>query len=225
MGADSYNSFMNGEEDGGQVFDADVALKAVRDEVDQLDLISRSGRPAPASAETPDALADTLTPSTADTLMPMEVGADDERPRGDDPTETIDDPRIPPDQAFFKIGEVADIVGVKPYVLRYWENEFPWVRPEKTSSRQRRYRRQDVAVLLQIRRLRYDEQLTVARARELIRDSRRRDAPPGLPTSLQPGAAPMTAPPAPTGIDPDALGDELEQMRGILVGLLEAARD
>jgi DNA-binding transcriptional MerR regulator len=93
----------------------------------------------------------------------------------DDPRyETDEDPRIPPGSSFFKIGEVAKLVGVKPYVLRFWEGEFPWVRPEKTSAKQRRYRRQDVAALLQIRRLRYDAQLTIARTRELIKDDKKR---------------------------------------------------
>ena len=73
---------------------------------------------------------------------------------------------------YYRIGEVSQITGVKPYVLRYWESEFSWIRPEKTSSKQRRYRRQDVALLLQIKRLRYDEQLTIARTRQFIRDSR-----------------------------------------------------
>src|SRR5262245_43667638 len=69
----------------------------------------------------------------------------------DDPRyETPEDPRIPGERMFFKIGEVAELTGIKPYVLRYWEVEFPWIKPEKTSSRQRRYRRQDIALLLKI---------------------------------------------------------------------------
>lgn len=89
--------------------------------------------------------------------------------------ETIDDPRIPADQMYFKIGEVARITGIKAYVLRYWEAEFPWIRPEKTSSKQRRYRRQDIALLLQIARLRYEEQLTIDQARQVIREDRKQE--------------------------------------------------
>jgi DNA-binding transcriptional MerR regulator len=84
-----------------------------------------------------------------------------------------EDAQIPEGQSYFKIGEVARIVGVKPYVLRYWEREFPWIRPEKTSSKQRRYRRQDVVLLLLIRKLRHDEQLTIAKTREIIQDMRK----------------------------------------------------
>ena len=87
----------------------------------------------------------------------------------DDPRfETLDDPRIPGGQMSFRIGEVARIVGVKPHVLRFWENEFDWVEPEKTRTNQRRYRRGDVVRLLQIRRLRHDAKLTVAQTRASI---------------------------------------------------------
>ena len=97
--------------------------------------------------------------------------------------ETAQDPRIPDGPSHFKIGAVARIVGVKPYVLRYWESAFPWVEPDKTDSGQRRYRREDVAVLLQIRRLLHDEKLTVARTKKLLEDSRRTGRPLHLPGS------------------------------------------
>lgn len=93
----------------------------------------------------------------------------------DERFETPDDPRIPPGSVFFKIGEVAKILEVKPHVLRYWEAEFPGIRPEKTRSKQRRYRRQDIALLLQIKRLRYEDQLTIARARSELRGGRSGD--------------------------------------------------
>ncbi|MEM7678185.1 MAG: MerR family transcriptional regulator, partial [Myxococcota bacterium] len=78
------------------------------------------------------------------------------------------DPRIPADQAFFKVGEVARIIGVEPHVLRYWEQHLPQVRPKKTASGQRRYKRKDVAVLLTVRRLRYEQHLTIAATRRQI---------------------------------------------------------
>ena len=58
-----------------------------------------------------------------------------------------------PDKQYFKIGEVAEIAGVEPYVLRYWETEFKSIRPEKTRSNQRLYRRRDVETVLQIKKL------------------------------------------------------------------------
>jgi DNA-binding transcriptional MerR regulator len=74
-----------------------------------------------------------------------------------------------PQKLYFKIGEVAKLVGVKPYVLRYWETEFSVVRPEKTRSRHRLYRRKDVETLLEIRRLLHDERYTIAGAKRRLR--------------------------------------------------------
>ena len=73
-----------------------------------------------------------------------------------------------PDKVYFKIGEVAEIIGVEPYVLRYWESEFPQIKPVRASSKQRLYRRQDLETLLDIKRLLYVEQFTIAGARKRI---------------------------------------------------------
>ena len=74
-----------------------------------------------------------------------------------------------PDRLYFKIGEVAKLVGVKPYVLRYWETEFSVVRPGKTRSKHRLYRRKDVETLLEIRRLLYNERYTIEGAKRRLR--------------------------------------------------------
>ena len=74
-----------------------------------------------------------------------------------------------PDKLYFKIGEVARIVGVKPYVLRYWETEFSVVRPGKTRSRHRLYRRRDVEALLEIKRLLHNERYTIAGAKRRLK--------------------------------------------------------
>jgi DNA-binding transcriptional MerR regulator len=78
-----------------------------------------------------------------------------------------------PDRLYFKIGEVAKLVGVKPYVLRYWETEFNILRPGKTRSRHRLYRRKDVETLLEIRRLLYTERYTIEGARRRLRENGR----------------------------------------------------
>jgi DNA-binding transcriptional MerR regulator len=78
-----------------------------------------------------------------------------------------------PDKLYFKIGEVAKLVGVKPYVLRYWETEFSIVRPGKTRSKHRLYRRKDVETLLEIRRLLYAERYTIEGAKRRLRESGR----------------------------------------------------
>jgi DNA-binding transcriptional MerR regulator len=76
-----------------------------------------------------------------------------------------------PDKLYFKIGEVARLVGVKPYVLRYWETEFSILRPGKTRSKHRLYRRKDVETLLEIRRLLYAERYTIEGAKRRLRDA------------------------------------------------------
>ncbi len=78
-------------------------------------------------------------------------------------------PEIPQKQ-FFKIGEVAEIAGVEPYVLRYWESEFKTIRPEKTRSNQRMYRRRDVEAVLQIKRLLYHEGYRIEGAKRRLRE-------------------------------------------------------
>jgi len=75
-----------------------------------------------------------------------------------------------PDKLYFKIGEVAKLVGVKPYVLRYWETEFSVLRPGKTRASHRLYRRKDVEVLLEIRRLLYTERYTIEGAKRRLRE-------------------------------------------------------
>ena len=73
-----------------------------------------------------------------------------------------------PDKLFFKIGEVADITGTKPHVLRYWESEFKVLKPVKNTSGQRVYRRKDVEQVLEIKRLLYEEGYTIAGAKKKL---------------------------------------------------------
>ncbi len=78
-----------------------------------------------------------------------------------------------PDKNYFRIGEVSEILGVEPYVVRYWESEFKSVRPARTRSDQRLYRRKDVEQLLTIRDLLYEELFTIAGARKRLADINR----------------------------------------------------
>jgi DNA-binding transcriptional MerR regulator len=80
-----------------------------------------------------------------------------------------------PDKLYFKIGEVADLVGVKPYVLRYWESEFSILKPTKTKSKHRLYRRKDVETLLQIKQLLHNERFTIEGARKRIKSLPKED--------------------------------------------------
>ena len=80
------------------------------------------------------------------------------------------DPNAIPDKPYFKIGEAARLCAVKPFVLRYWETEFRSLKPQKTRSRQRLYRRSDVEHLLRIRHLLYEERFTIQGARARLRE-------------------------------------------------------
>ena len=79
----------------------------------------------------------------------------------------VEKPKIP-DKLFFKIGEVASIADTKPHVLRYWETEFGILRPVKNVSGQRVYRRRDVEVVLEIKRLLHQERFTIAGAKKRL---------------------------------------------------------
>lgn len=74
---------------------------------------------------------------------------------------------------YFRIGDVAEIVGVKPHVLRYWETEFPMVHPAKSGAGQRVYRRPDVEALLLVKHLLYKERYSIEGARRRIRELKR----------------------------------------------------
>ena len=77
-----------------------------------------------------------------------------------------------PDKQYFRIGEVAEIAEVEPYVLRFWETEFGSLKPKKTRSNQRMYSRKDVEQVLRIRDLLYEEGFTISGARRQLRDPR-----------------------------------------------------
>lgn len=89
-----------------------------------------------------------------------------------------------PDKLYFRIGEVAKIVGVKPYVLRYWETEFAVLKPGKTPSRHRLYRRRDVETLLEIKHLLYEEGFTIAGAKKKLKESEKDFSVPAATTPL-----------------------------------------
>jgi len=73
-----------------------------------------------------------------------------------------------PDKEYFRIGEVSRILGVDPYVVRYWESEFKSIKPMRTKSDQRLYRRKDVQELLIIKNLLYAERFTISGAKKQL---------------------------------------------------------
>ena len=85
-----------------------------------------------------------------------------------------------PDKLYFRIGEVSRLAGIKPYVLRFWETEFPSLGPKKSGKGHRLYRRKDVELVLEIKRLLYEKRYTIEGARKFL-DTRTRDAVPRSP--------------------------------------------
>ena len=73
-----------------------------------------------------------------------------------------------PDKLYFRIGEVARLCSLPSYVLRFWESEFPQLKPNKSGTGQRLYRKRDVEMVLRIKRLLYDEGYTIAGARHVF---------------------------------------------------------
>jgi len=78
-----------------------------------------------------------------------------------------------PDKMYFRIGETAELLNVKPYVLRYWETEFPDIKPVKSQSNQRLYKRRDVEMLMMIKHLLYEEKFTINGARDHLKKQMR----------------------------------------------------
>src|ERR1700733_6438839 len=73
-----------------------------------------------------------------------------------------------PDKLYFRIGEVSRLAGIKPYVLRFWETEFSSLGPKKSGKGHRLYRRKDVELVLEIKRLLYDKRYTIEGARKFL---------------------------------------------------------
>ncbi len=84
-----------------------------------------------------------------------------------EPSSNIELPAIP-GKRYFTIGEVSDLCGVKPHVLRYWEQEFPQLKPLKRRGNRRYYQRQDVILIRQIRSLLYEHGFTIGGARQRL---------------------------------------------------------
>lgn len=121
-----------------------------------------------------------------------------------------------PEKLYFKIGEVARIAGVKPYVLRYWETEFKVLDPVKSRSGQRMYRRRDVDLVLKIKELLYNQRFTIEGARQKIIDFASRDLAPSEKSVEKKATSDTKTPKA-----PEEMREILLEMRQEVVELLE----
>jgi DNA-binding transcriptional MerR regulator len=82
---------------------------------------------------------------------------------------------VVPDKLFFRIGEVAKLCSLPAYVLRFWETEFPQLKPNKSNTGQRLYRRKDVENIIHVKKLLYEEGYTIQGARQFIKSESKRD--------------------------------------------------
>jgi DNA-binding transcriptional MerR regulator len=73
-----------------------------------------------------------------------------------------------PDKLFYRIGDVSEITGIKPHILRYWEAEFSALRPRKNRAGQRIYKRRDVELVLEIKKLLYEQRYTISGAKKFL---------------------------------------------------------
>ncbi|MCX7012921.1 MAG: MerR family transcriptional regulator [Candidatus Sumerlaeota bacterium] len=125
---------------------------------------------------------------------------------------------------FYRINEVSRITDLKPYVLRYWETEFPQLAPEKDENDQRRYRQRDIDLILLIKKLLYEEKFTIAGAKQRIAS----EAASASATGKRPRQAKAPAPAserAPIAVirpvrAPSGILEELTAIRGELIDLL-----
>jgi DNA-binding transcriptional MerR regulator len=134
---------------------------------------------------------------------------------------TLLSPAEIPNKLYFKIGEVARLTGVKPYVLRYWETEFSGLGPKKSGTNQRQYRRKDVELVLEIKRLLYEKRFTIEGARKHLGQKGK-----GVPAAPAPSVSPAAQGALfSLGPDPNSISKEkLEPIRRELRAILELLR-
>ena len=129
-----------------------------------------------------------------------------------------------PDRLYFKIGDVARLCAVEPYVLRFWETQFPQLKPNKSGTGQRLYRRREVELALEIKRLVHGEGYTISGARHALDSAHRRARPAAVPSKLAPEEGIIPNPTKPAH-KPEAVVAAMGQIRAELreiVSLLSA---
>lgn len=133
-----------------------------------------------------------------------------------------------PLKLYYRIGEVADIVGVETHVLRYWESEFPTIRPQKSPKGQRVYSRRDLEKLIRVKELLYSEGYTVQGARKRLRElSKEPESKIGIDARERTEAIPRTTPePIPSvSVSPLESFQSQNQVRTALEALRRSIQD
>jgi DNA-binding transcriptional MerR regulator len=138
---------------------------------------------------------------------------------------------------YYKIGEACKVLGIQPYVLRYWETEFPALTPSKSRSGQRVYSEKELEVIRRIKELLYEEGYTIAGAKKKLEGElaagtlgeAKEAASEELPATPAPPPAPRRKPAAPAGAEPRALdrgdGERLQRLSSGIEEALQEARE
>ena len=116
-----------------------------------------------------------------------------------------------PDKLFYKLNEVCQYTDTQPYVLRFWESEFPQLAPEKHKNGQRVYRRQDIDLILKIKKLLYEEEYTIAGARKKLQNELRESSRLKIVPN-EPVREPLLQPLAPLAAED--FDDEIDELEG-----------
>jgi DNA-binding transcriptional MerR regulator len=117
-----------------------------------------------------------------------------------------------PDKLYFRIGEVAQIAGVEPYVLRFWETEFPQLAPKKSGTGHRLYRRKEVELILELKRLLYEKRFTIEGARLWLEQNKKK----GVARPIAPQPPPQVQPSLFQEARPDAVAEIRKGLAEIL---------
>src|ERR1700728_615929 len=123
-----------------------------------------------------------------------------------------------PDKLYFRIGDVARLAGIKPYVLRFWETEFPSLGPRKSGTGHRLYRRKDVELVLEIKRLLYEQRFTIEGARKFL------EARPKAESARPAGKPARTNPAKPAKTQGNLFDDSAAMVETVRKELLEILR-
>jgi len=135
-----------------------------------------------------------------------------------------------PDKLYFKIGEVAKLANLKTHVLRYWETEFPTIRPEKSKTNQRVYKRKDVETIFLIKKLLYEDKYTIEGARIKLKEARyKKSSKKAVEKPVKPSQQfellPSNVEPVAATVDNSETITTLKSMRGQLNRMLDLLND
>jgi len=135
----------------------------------------------------------------------------------------VPEPTVIPDKLYFRIGDVATLLDVPAYVLRFWETEFPQLKPNKGGTGQRLYRKKDVEMALRIKSLLYDQGYTIPGARQVFKSEAKSGA--EVPEAVATPTAPRETPAAVEAARPQLTGHQTAQLHTLRAEMMALLAD